>query len=280
MKNLISNLFFLTSSILALGQKQEDDAPFYYQVAGLVYVYNYDITTRAQLTTFKIPKPPLKFEIVRKEKNAIDNYDFYIIKFLPIINDNISVAGTQISLTNSTQFVNSADNQNYFWIRQDELANLLEDKTIIKSYRFTHNITYGANVSLPFKLRPKVNGQNIRITPDISLTGYLGLTHRISRKDHFYLTIPIVTLGLATLPISDETDGSVPDKGDGMVLGITTSTGLVFQLRDFQLGFLIGWDKAAGELGKSWIYNGKTWYSFSIGFTFLGNNKKSEEEKK
>jgi hypothetical protein len=269
MKNLFLTVIVLTISILSFGQSQDVEAPFYYQVSGLVYVYNYDITTRTQQTTFKVPKPPLKFEIVRKEKDTSNSYYYYIIKFLTITSDAITVAGSQISLTNSTQFVNSADNQDYFWIRQDELNNLLEDKTIKKSYKFTHELAYGANVSLPFKLRPKVNDQNIRITPDI----------RISHKDPFYITFPIVTLGLATLPITGETDGSTVDKGDGMVLGVTTSTGLVFQLKDFQLGFLMGWDKAAGELGKTWIYNGKTWYSFSIGFTFLGNNKQPEEKK-
>jgi hypothetical protein len=282
MKKSFLIVIAVTITILSFAQEQEVDAPFYYQVSGLVYVYNYNISTRTQQTTFKIPKPPLKFEIVRKEQNtstANANYDYYIIKFLPITSDNVTVAGATVSLTNSTQFVNSADNQGYFWIRQDELNNLLDDKTIKKSYKFTHNLAYGANVSLPFKLRPKVNDQNIRITPDITLTGYLGVKHRISHKDPFYITFPMVTLGLATLPITGETDGSVDDKGDGMVLGVTTSTGLVFQLKDFQLGFLMGWDKAAGELGKTWIYNGKTWYSFSIGFTFLGNNKQPEEKK-
>jgi len=282
MKNLFLTAMALTISIMSFGQTQDVEAPFYYQVSGLVYVYDYDATTRTQQTTFKIPKSPLKFEIVRKEKNIVNaaaNYDYYIIKFLTITSDNVNVAGAQVSLTKSTQFVNSADNQGYFWIRQDELNNLLEDKTLKKSYKFTHDVAYGANVSLPFKLRPKVNDQNIRITPDITLTGYLGFKHRISRKDPFYVTFPIVTLGLASLPITGETDGSVVDKGDGMVLGVTTSTGLVFQLKDFQLGFLMGWDKAAGELGKTWIYNGKTWYSFSIGFTFFGNNKQAEEKK-
>jgi hypothetical protein len=260
-------------------QEQDVDAPFYYQVSGLVYLYNYNVATRVQQTTFKIPKPPLKFEIVRKEKNNSDHYDFYVIKFLPIINDDISVAGKKMSLTNNTQFVNSADNEQYYWIRQDELDNLVTDKTVKKSYKLTINPAYGASVSLPFKLRPKTEGQNTRLTPDITLGGYLGIRWRISRKDPFYVTAPMVTLGLSTLPISNETDGSVPDKGDGMVLGTTVSTGAVFQLKDFQFGFLMGWDHATGELGKTWLYNNKRWFSFSIGYSFLGNKKEPDEKK-
>jgi|688.fasta_scaffold48856_3 hypothetical protein len=261
------------------GQVQEIDAPFYYQISGLVFVYDYDIATKTQNTTFKTPLPPLKFKIVKKEKNAAGNYDFYIIKFLTITNDDVTISGQKASLKDNSKFINSTDNEKYYWIKQDELDNQITQKEVVKSYKLTLRPAYGANVSLPFKLRPKTDGQNSRLTPDITLGGYLGARWRISRKEPFYVTVPIVTLGLATLPISDQTDGSNPDKGDGMVLGTTFSLGTVFQLNDFQFGFLMGWDHATGELGKNWIYNGKTWYSFSIGFSFLGNKKGPEEKK-
>ncbi len=279
MKKLLLPLFLLGLSIICFSQEQEETAPFSYEVSGLFYAYKYDVAKRKPIDDkFKIPKPPLRFEIVRKEKHPTGNYDFYIIRFFDVISDDIKEGGKTVSLTDNPLFINSADNQEYFWISQDELTTLLDNKTIKKSFKLTSDIAYGANVSLPFKLRPKVNEQNIRITPDITLSGFLGAKFRISRKDPYYI-VPLVSLGLATLPISDETDGSVTDKGDGMVLGITTSTGVVFQLKDFQFGFLVGWDRAAGELGKNWVYNGKPWYSFSIGFTFLGNNKPPEEKK-
>jgi len=278
-KLFVLSLILISPFFTCYSQEQDVDAPFYYQISGLVYVYDYDVKTPKQLTTFKIPKAPLKFSIQRKEKNKADDYDFYIIKFLTIIKDDVSIGAKTVSLTGNAQFVNSADNDKYYWLRQDELDNLVAEKTIVKSYKLTIKPAYGASVSLPFKLRPKTNDQNTKLTPDITLGGYLGIRWRISRKEPFYVTAPIVTLGLSTLPISNETDGTVPDKGDGMVLGTTVSTGAVFQLNDFQFGFLMGWDHATGELGKTWIYNDKPWYSFSIGFSFLGNRKEPEEKK-
>jgi hypothetical protein len=274
-----SLLLPIISCSFAVSSAQKQDisaAAMYYQVSGLVYVYNYDVSKRTQLNTFKIPKSSLKFEVVRKERNDTALYEFVIIKFLPIVNDIVSDAGVKMSLNNNVQFLNSEDNKKYFWIRQDELNTMVEEKTIRKRFKLSHGISYGANIFLPLKLRPQMDVHNARFSPDISFGGFLGFKHRISRKEPFYVSLPHINLGLATLPITAETDGATPHKGDGIVLGITGSAGVVFQLKDFQLGFLAGRDKAVGEIGKSWIYNNKTWYAFSVGYSFLGNNRQQE----
>jgi hypothetical protein len=266
-------LAFLMAFIITNAQKQDlKSAPVFYEVSGLVYVYDYDVTKRTQLASFKIPKPSLKFEIVRKERNDAEKYDFVIIKFLPIINDIVSNAGVKMSLTNNDQYLNSEDNRKYFWIKQDELNNLMEEKAVKKRFKLSSDLAYGANVSLPLKVRPKYLQHNVRFSPDISLGGYLGFRHRISRREAFFVSIPYVSAGLTTLPLTADTDGATPSKGDGIMLGVTGSAGIVFHLKNLQLGFLAGRDKAAGELGRTWIYNNKTWYAFSIGFSFLGNN--------
>jgi hypothetical protein len=95
------------------------------------------------------------------------------------------------------------------------------------------------------------------------------------------VTAPVLTLELSTLAINDNTinttTNSTTKNGDGLVLGITGSVGVVFQFDDFQVGLAAGMDRAAGELGKDWIYNNKGWVSFSIGFNFFGNKTKSEK---
>lgn len=271
--------FLLFTTIVFAQQTQVVDDPFFYKVSGLVYVKEFDAMTRAKTTNLKIPKEPLKFKIVSKEVDASDNSTFYIIKFLQIVDEasNSKIA----TLKNNTNFINSADNDKYFWIRKDELDSYMTDGFITKSYKTPNaNIAYGSNISLPFKLRTETNGQNIKITPDLTLGGYLGIRWRISKTKPFYATAPIVTLGLATLSINDNNNPTTPNKGDGTVLGITGSSGLVFQLNDFQFGLMLGWDRAAGEIGKNWIYNNKTWYSFSIGYSFLGNNTDKNKNNK
>jgi hypothetical protein len=295
-KSLITSFLFCFLASVAFGQQdQTGEDPFYYQISGLVYVKEFNTTTRAKTQTQKIPKEPLRFRIVSKEIDNTDNSTFYVIQFLRIKSESDETATITVdgkgkdkkitrtvtsTLIGSTEFVNSGDNSKYFWIRKDELDNYMTDGFIAKSYKTPNvNISYGANISLPFKLRTETNGQNIKITPDLTLGGYLGLKWRLSHTKPFYVTLPVVSLGLATLSINDNNNPTTPNKGDGTVLGITGSTGLVFQLSDFQFGLMLGWDRAAGEIGKDWIYNNKTWYSFSIGYSFLGNNSDKDKKK-
>ncbi len=273
---LITATFILVSNTLFAQQSQPNEDPFFYQISGLVYVYEFDLTNRDKTDTHKIPKEPLKFKIASKETDANDNSTYYVIKFIAITPET----GTIASLIGSNTFVNSSDNDKYFWLRKDELDNYLADGFIKKSYKIPNlNATYGANLALPFKLRPKTSGQNIKLIPELTLGGYLGLKWRISHSEPFYFSFPVITLGLATLNINDNNSTATPDKGDGTVLGITGSWGGIFQLKDFQFGVMMGWDRAAGELGKEWIYNDKSWYSFSIGYSFLGNTTADKEKK-
>lgn len=277
MKKALFVAFLLVSHLNFAQQDQSRITdPFYYKVVGLMYAYNYNINVPKPETTFKIPKRGLGFEVVRKELNPAKTDSIYVIEFFNLV----KATDEKLGLFGSDKFINADDNDKYFWVSKPEFDALLQQGVFKKSYNRNYRPTFGANVSLPFKFRPKTEGENLRITPDITLGGFIGGKFRIHRTERFYLTIPVVTLGLATLPITGETvDAGANDlTGDGLVLGVTASTGLVFQLDDFQMGFMTGWDHAAGELGRNWIYNSKQWYSFSIGYTFFGNKKEKEEQ--
>lgn len=279
MKRIITVLAIIMIHLSVYGQQQIDE-PFSYKVGGLVYFYEYNAQAKEKTQTQKIPKEGLKFRIVRTEIDSEnDNSVFYIVKFLTITDDVIIEANVELNLKGNSLFINSEDNNKYYWMRKDQLDKLIEDRFVTISYQTPNTrLTYGASLSLPFKYRPKTNDQNIKITPDITLGGYLGAKFRISDTQPFYLSVPVVTLGMTTLAINDNNNPSNPDKGDGLVLGITTSTGLVFQFDDFQFGLMVGVDRAAGELGRNWIYNDKAWYSFSIGYSFVGRQDKEDEE--
>ena len=188
------------------------------------------------------------------------------------VNENSSKVG---NINNETVFINSKDNGNYFWIYKDKFDSLVIDGNIKKYYTtwlYGNDIDYGANVSLPFKLRPSINETNIKISPELSLGGYLGWKWRVNSKKDYFLTAPLITVGLSTLAINDNTTTQSVKNGDGTVLGVTYSTGAVLSLENFQIGMLIGGDRAGGQLGKEWLYNDRIWYSFSIGFSFFGGS--------
>jgi hypothetical protein len=275
-KTIFTFIFLFFCIGIILGQQlQIAEDPYNYKIEGLVYVKEFNETRREKDTIQRIPKEPLKFRIVGKEVDKNDNSSFYIIKFLPIESksDFIKQGDDRFILKGNKLYINSVDNKKYFWIRKDEFENYITDNFITKSYKtLIPKISYGANILLPFKLRTKIEGENIRITPDITLGGYIGFKWRLSSTIPFYVTTPVISLGLATLSINDNNNSSSTTQGDGTVLGITGSTGFVFQINDFEMGLMVGWDRASGELGKDWIYNGKAWYSFSIGYSFFGNN--------
>ena len=262
-------------------QKGADEEPFTYEVNGLVYVYHYDTKLKKQEPDyFKIAREPLKFTIESDVPASGNIPEFVIIKFVPITSDMLN----QVSLTGNDQFVNSEDNDEYFYLNKSDFDSAIKNKTILTRYVAPHvNVDYGASVSLPFKYRPSTSGQNSKITPDVALGGYTGLKWRLSHYSPYYVTFPLATVGLSTISINNNsvtpTTITSTTNTDGLILGVTGSTGIIFQLKDFQFGFIIGWDRATGEVGKDWIYNNKAWYSLSIGYSFLGKADPSKAQK-
>jgi hypothetical protein len=216
--------------------------------------------------------------VIRIEQNAAAQ-DVYVLKFSDNFTDVARTDNKNIrhllpqGVPNNALYIDVANFNTYYWILKSELIQLINDGFVIVNFETgKYKPTFGATVSLPFKYRPKVDDLNVKITPDVTLGGFLGGRIRLSRTEAYYISLPVWTLGLTTLAINDNNNPSDPEMGDGLVLGITTSLGVIIELDDFQLGLLVGWDRAAGELGKNWIYNDKAWYSFSVGYTFVGAN--------
>lgn len=122
-------------------------------------------------------------------------------------------------------------------------------------------------LTVPFKLRPSKDSLKSSITTDITLGPYFGITKRIASKRRYYLTIP-ANLGLSYININNNNTTNIKNNDIGVVPGISWATGLIFQLEDFNIGFLLGKDYASG-IGNKWIYNKELWYSFAIGYNFL-----------
>ena len=141
---------------------------------------------------------------------------------------------------------------------------------------------YGTTLALPFKMRSEINEEPMRITPEITLGGFFGPRFRLNKFKSIFLTLPF-TLGVTTIGINENNtikEGTPTPEAldDALVIGRTFSTGAVLEYKDFQMGFIVGWDKAGGDLGKQWIYNDHMWYSFSIGFAFFNRSTSKKAE--
>ena len=136
-----------------------------------------------------------------------------------------------------------------------------------RNYRLTSGF-----LSIPFKLRPSLDTSNFALATDATIGPYLGITKRLARRREFYATVPL-TLGLSYLNVNDNnTDTSVRRSDVNVLPGVSWSTGLIFQLNQFNIGFVLGKDYVS-DIGDAWQYHGKTWYAFALGYSFLGTDK-------
>ena len=128
----------------------------------------------------------------------------------------------------------------------------------------------GGQLTVPFKIRNKAVHNTFRLTTDVTLGAYVGVTKKFSdQKDH-YITIPL-TAGLTFININNKNttaDFNAADDGaTNVVPGLTWSSGVIIQLEQYNLGLIFGKDYAS-EVGNQWNYHQKWWWSFGLGFSF------------
>lgn len=271
-------LTVFTYSYIFSQQQSESDEKFDYLTIGHFTLKKFNIKENKPLTEFKIPKSGTRFTIKNKVVHPVNDYNIYLIDILDYPNKYKEGSKKdkliEYDQRGSDLYINIIDNDELFWIKSEELDNLLEEEFVLKRYYLHPKFAYGASLSVPFKIRPETDDFNMKITPEITLGGYVGLKQRLSRFKDIYVYIPVVTLGVTTLGINENNiikeTGNNEEVQDGLVLGRTFSVGTIFEFKSFQIGLIGGFDKAGGEIGKDWVYNDKFWYSFSIGYSFFG----------
>lgn len=135
-----------------------------------------------------------------------------------------------------------------------------------------HHVEWaGGQLTLPFKIRSKAENHAFRLTTDVTVGAYFGLTKRLSCTHEHYLTVPVAA-GLTFININDDntTIATIdePMVESEVVPGLSWCTGLILRLDDYNLGLLFGKDYAS-DIGDQWIYHGKMWWSFGLGFSFF-----------
>ncbi|MCU0445628.1 MAG: hypothetical protein MUE85_12005 [Microscillaceae bacterium] len=270
---------FLSSRLFAQQSQVGYDEEFVYEVAiDLIDLEKCDCITGAldSLKVKKNAKATLRFNISQLE-------DDKILQFLQITppDDKNKVAINNLETQLQAQnFITSKENNGIFCFKVSNkiFERLLNEKKIQKRYvaNGCPKIVSGT-LLLPLKLRPALNryGQErpFEFAANISVGPFVGLRWRMSHSRAHFFTIPLF-VGLSPVNINSENSASSTNTEDGLETTIVFSTGLVFQFNDFQAGLLVGRDLVGGERGKNWVYNEKTWFSFGIGYKFLGEKDK------
>ena len=276
MKTNLLFLFLIGYTALSFGQsngKQDFERKLYLELNGRTSFY--EVNERYQLLEDTIFHTNTGFKIYPEyDTKEIDGTDYIIIKY-PNFNNGIQSTRENQKIVKAEMKEEPVHkelkniNGKILAIKKSEydLINKTDYYSVNFKYIRNYNFSFGV-LTVPFKLRPSLDSISSNITTDITLGPYLGITKRLAPRKRFYMTLPL-NLGLTYININDNNTSSLPDDNNvNVVPGISWSTGLIFQLEDFNIGFVLGQDFASG-IGNDWIYNKEPWYSFAIGYNFL-----------
>lgn len=230
---------------------QIENDTIFYSFPGFLINSNIDTTTISNKKHIILTYPSFKFL-----NSTVQNKVTYTTTNAKLVRKSISGTKNKILAIPYEDFMS---------VKRDTLYDTNWKKK--RNYKITTGL-----LTIPFKLRPEQGDKNFTMTTDVTIGPYIGITKRISKRNPYYLTLP-ATLGLSFVNINDNTTSVVQsDPNIGIVPGYTWSTGLIVQLNKFDIGFVLGQDFAS-DVGNDWIYQGKTWYSFAIGYNFSKSEK-------
>ncbi len=164
-------------------------------------------------------------------------------------------------------------------INKSDFDKLRKRPLYSTAFKLSRMAFASGQLTVPFKLRGARAGRNFSMTTDVTLGAYAGLKMRVSKRQDFFLTFPVV-VGLTFIDVNNNTTSATQTSGSGstgttstattqsVYPGWTISTGVIAQLNKFNIGIVTGWDYASG-VGSTWIYQGKNWVSFGLGYSFL-----------
>ncbi len=161
-------------------------------------------------------------------------------------------------------FADSAGLQNkYFLMSAGMLRNAIP--------RYDKKVSFTAgNILIPIKMRIK----KFDFSKDFTLGPVAGIKMRLSHYSRNCINF-LVGLGVTSVTINKRsTDGYIEDDTD--VPALSPSIGAVFDFfSQTQAGLFVGWDFISNNENVHFIYHGKTWISFGLGFSILTRESSS-----
>jgi hypothetical protein len=126
---------------------------------------------------------------------------------------------------------------------------------------------------IPFKLRPKSAIRDFDFNSGLSLGTTLGIRHRISRTEPFYLNL-IGYTGLSSVQLNTENTISIKDiSGNRNEASFTYAFGIIYELSNVQVGVIMGRDLIANQSQVQWMDFNKNWISIGLGTYLFTRNK-------
>jgi hypothetical protein len=260
MKHFLTTLGLFILSTYSITSQNE---PFNYITKQPIVVYSYDLLNGESVPSIvKIANPNLIFNQIGEIKNDEHLGSVYVIQILPIkvLTDQLKGSATKI---------NSDNNDQFFCIKSEDYKEPAIKKRY-KTWIYNSKPNIGTLV-VPIKMRPKRDSIPFDFTTDFTLGNSFGYSFRMSHYQPNYLSI-VGVLGVTSVSIDSATSKGTITQSSAKLSALTGGIGIITEISNFQIGAVFGWDVVGGAPGKSWIYNGQTWFSIGIGYQFLRKN--------
>jgi hypothetical protein len=161
----------------------------------------------------------------------------------------------------------SADFNQLFWMKESDF------KTASAEYKMYAKTPVFGVLTIPLRIRPAINGHPSSIfNGDLNIGAFVGVMWALDHGGKF-MGGPIVSFGVSSLSQNSSNNTGIKDTTSTSLTAATYSMGLVLDVnKKFQLGMIVGWDNAFGNLSQNYIYQNKAWFSLSLNYNFLKYN--------
>jgi hypothetical protein len=257
---LIGALVVITFSVL--GQ----DEPYGYITKEPVVVYGYDLIHGvSDPQTVKIANPNLKFRQIGDVRQDANLGQVFVIQFWTITDEPSEISNDFTKINKS-----STSTHQFYCVKSSDY----KEPAIVKRYKTR---AYNAKpivgtLIVPIKFRPAQGDVPFDFTTDFTLGSSFGYSFRMSHYRPSYLSI-VGVFGVTSVGVDSLTTKGFVTEPNTKLSAITPGIGAIIDISGFQIGAVVGWDVVGGTTGKKWIYNGKPWLSFGIGYQFLRKNE-------
>lgn len=286
MKNLILMLFITLASCVTYAQ--ENPIPDGYKLKkspNIIYVYRQannkpDLSVRNRWNNSYWFKTDKTLEGIYENPNTKEKYIRITIPSASRIDDAtnqwVNETAYEKSVTwKAEELVDGSDFNTWLWIKETDFDNLKEEY-----YSKVKGSFVLSGLAVPFKFRPKIGNQaNAIISGDLNIGSFVGA--RFYRSGNFGVSLG-GHFGISSISLNSSNNTALTNGNAETIQGFTYGYGVVFDIKkQFQIGVIGGFDYALGNLSKTYIYQNKNWFSFSLNYKFLDfGNKENDTNKK
>jgi len=184
------------------------------------------------------------------------------------------------SFYNSNKFLSEVEQSKFYLIEEVYFSGDLKKVVETFALKFPRIELGTATTFLPVKLRfarsrTLDDGSKIERPFNFSLETTLGQTlairQRCSKYRDNFIAINLFA-GLSSIGVSNS-EAILEDETKSNYSSFSFGAGLVYEGSQVQAGIYWGQDRLGGDISKSWVYQGRTWWSIGLGYQFL---RKSE----